>query len=287
MFQEWHCYYELRSFSPNLAHGKSDSITSAVYTSGVGNDTTISNYFDIQYRRYAVMSDPDYNNGSSFLIDSFRSMGTKALDNTIEPVEGLVVDTVQGAIGFRNHTVPPGFPFGATWSEDLLFIEPETVCVDTNITVDYTIGYLVNYTTSIKDLVLTDRGGFSNISHELPQANLTNPQANPDLRNRAYVAAWLTNTYTMLLYNVTNPRNATSGEEPWSYLNTHVGKTFPLDRVIDSGFYDALGMDDTFSSHLNLDVGNISSTNIFEITSDNFTTAGQSAMNFPCLINSN
>lgn len=233
------------------------------------------------------MSDPDYNNGSSFLVDSFRSMGTKALDNAIEPVEGLVVDTVQGAIGFRNHTVPPGFPFGATWSEDLLFIEPETVCVDTNITVDYTIGYLVNYTTSIKDLVLTDRGGFSNISHELPQANLTNPQANPDLRNRAYVAAWLTNTYTMLLYNVTNPRNATSGEEPWSYLNTHVGKTFPLDRVTDTGFYDALGMDDTFSSHLNLDVGSISSTNIFEITSDNFTTAGQSAMNFPCLMNGN
>lgn len=247
-----------------------------VYSSGTTSDTTVSNYFDIQWRRYAKTSDARgiLNNGSAFLVESFRLMGSKVLDNAIEPIEGLVVDTVQGGVGFRNHTAPLGFEYGATWDEDLLFIEPETVCVDTNITIDFSIGLLINGSNSIRDLVLTDRGGFSNLSHVYPKANLSNPQINPDLYNRAYVAAWVTNTYTMLFYNVTNPRNETSGEEPFSYLNTYPGKTFPLHMVDSTDFYDSLAMDGTFDSHLNLPEAN-DDKNIFGVSNANFSSAGK------------
>ena len=82
------------------------------YSSGVDNTTTISNYFDIEWRRYLTTSDNDYNNGSTYLVSSFRNMESLILNNATEPVEGLIVDTKKGGIGFRNHTVPPQFPHG-------------------------------------------------------------------------------------------------------------------------------------------------------------------------------
>ena len=201
-------------------------------------------------------------------------MDSKVLDSAIEPVEGLIVNTVQGGIGFRNHTFPPGFQFGATWEEDILFIEPETVCVDTNTTIDYTIALINgNGSTPITDLVLTDRGGFVNIAHHFPTVDLSNPQANPDLYSRAYRAAWMTNIYTMLFYNITNPQNLTSGQEPFAYLNTNLGKTFPLNNNGVQSFYDALAMDDTFQTHLNFEEGN-NPTNIFDVSGFNFTFVG-------------
>jgi len=36
-------------------------------------------------------------------------MESLVLNNTFQPVEGLIVDTVNSGIGFRNHTVPLGF----------------------------------------------------------------------------------------------------------------------------------------------------------------------------------
>jgi hypothetical protein len=266
-----------------------------VYSSGVGNNTTISNYFDIQWRRYVTTStvgstNKDWNNGSSYLVQGFRLMQTMALNNAIQPVEGLIVDTVNGGIGFRNHTVPPGFQFGAEWQEDLLFIEPETVCVDTNTTIDYTIGATVNGTNTIVDLVLTDRGGFVNVNHTFPAANLTNPQENPDLWTRAYKAAWMTNTFTMLYYNITNDHNDTSGQGAFAYLNSYVGKTFPLVNLNEQSDYDSLAMDATFDVHLNFAgegaMGNYSDPaagglpNPFEISDSNFTDIGWSHLLF-------
>jgi len=74
------------------------------YSSGTGNSTTVSNFFDIQWRQYTATVDPtnNFNNGSIYLVGVYRGMQTLALDNTTEAVEGLVVDTVSGGIGFRN-----------------------------------------------------------------------------------------------------------------------------------------------------------------------------------------
>ena len=200
------------------------------FSSGTGNDTTISNFFDIQWRQYFTTSQPhqpdvaDYNNGSIYLVGSFRNMESIALNNAYQPVEGLVVDTINGGIGFRNHTVPPGFEYGVTWEEDLLFIEPETVCVDTNLTLDFQISASPNSSAIINSLVLTDRGGFVNLNHTMPEVDLSNPQNNSDLYSRAYRAAWLNNAYTMLYYNVTTESNSTTGEKAFEYLNSFLGK---------------------------------------------------------------
>ncbi|KAE9364574.1 hypothetical protein N431DRAFT_388781 [Stipitochalara longipes BDJ] len=279
-------------YTISLPYGYDISIPQIIldtYSSGVGNDTTISNFFDIQWRQYMITADPSkiFNNGSSYLVEAFRGMQTLGLDNSVEAIEGLVVDTVSGGIGFRNHTVPPGFQFGVTWDEDLLFIEPETVCVDTNTTIDYAIGGVINLNSTfpIVNLTLTDRGGFVNINHTYPEANLSNPQKNPDLWTRAYKAAWMTNVYSMLWYNVTNPNNFTSGRKSFSYMNSFMNKTFPLVNLGDAeqGFYDSLSMDGTFNMHLNLDSdgpGNSSDPaagglpNPFDINSNNFTDIG-------------
>jgi hypothetical protein len=111
-----------------------------IYSSGTQDSTTVSNYFDIQWRQYLTANNTGYNNNSIYTVGSFRYMQSLLLDDTYEPIEGLVVDTVKGSIGFRSHTYPPGFHNGITWEEDLLFIEPETVCIDTNLTLDFALG---------------------------------------------------------------------------------------------------------------------------------------------------
>ena len=165
-------------------------------------------------------------------------------------MEGLVVDTINGGVGFRNHTIPPGFRYGATWEEDLLFIEPESVCVDTNVTIDYQITPAPNSSASVTNLVLTDRGGFVNLNHTYPEANLTDTQKNPDLWTRAYKGAWMTNAYTMLYYNITNPRNGTT--KSFSYVDSILGKTFPLANQGSPSYYDSLGVDNLWDFHLKL-----------------------------------
>ena len=69
------------------------------YTSGTDDTTTVSNYFDIQWRRYITTSSSLLNNGTTYLQGAFRSMQSLILNNAREPVEGLVVDTVKGGVG--------------------------------------------------------------------------------------------------------------------------------------------------------------------------------------------
>jgi hypothetical protein len=91
------------------------------------------------------------------------------MDDNILLVEGLIVDTRDGGIGFRNHSAPPPREYASTWSEDILFIQPQTQCVDTNLTLDFSIPATTSEGTStIVNLALTDRGGFSNIDHKYP-----------------------------------------------------------------------------------------------------------------------
>lgn len=259
-------------------------IVSEIYSSGVDSQTTISNYFDIQWRRYLTTSDDTFNNDTTYLVSSFRNVDSIILNNDTEPVEGLIVDTIRGGIGFRNHTVPPGFQYGVTWEEDLLFVEPESVCVDTNLTIDFSIAITPNYSTLVTDVILTDRGGFINISHTYPEPNMTDPQQNQDLWSRAYKAAWLNNVYTALYYNVTSDKNETLGTHAFGYLDSTLGKTFPLAGPQDgsSTGYDSLTITQTFGDYLQLGsftgIGNSTSpddsgppTNPFNINSGNFS----------------
>lgn len=270
----------------NYPYGVNMSIPNVIfdtYSSGTNDNTTVSNYFDIQWRRYTTTSSSFLNNGTAYLIGAFRNMQSLILNNATQPIEGLVVDTIRGAVGLRNHTVPQGFQYGVTWEEDLLFIEPETACVDTNLTLDFTI--VSTNATVMSQVVLTDRGGFVNLNQTYPEYNLSNPQANPDLLGRAYKAAWLNNAYTALYYNVTEPSNQDTDTKAFSYLNSEMNKTFPipLDDLTTTSGFDALVLTSTFGDYLTNSLSGVSNAsdptqnvNPFGIGSQNFSDIGKS-----------
>jgi hypothetical protein len=77
--------------------------------------------------------------------------------------------------------------------------------------------------------VLTDRGGFANLSLHDPVWDHNDTQNNPALFLRAYKAAWINNFWSMAFMNVTNPRNLSDANSyAFQYLKSTVGKTFPL-----------------------------------------------------------
>jgi hypothetical protein len=185
---------------------------------------SISGLFDIQWRSYSNTTDPFSELGWS-LVPGFRELSNLILDEKIEPVEGLIVDMVGGGIGFRNHTVPQtALEYGATWTEDILFIEPETECVDLNITLDFEINPYFNALFGYNKVVVTDRGGFSGLNRTEPSfPSTTVGQSDLQLRERAYAAAWLNNFMTMAFYNVTGLDLGNIGE-----LNITEGAQFPM-----------------------------------------------------------
>jgi hypothetical protein len=274
--------YPNESVGYDYPYGYDMSIPNVIletYSSGTQNSTTVSNYFDIQWRRYITTSSSLLNNGTTYLLGAFRNMQSLILNNAIQPIEGLVIDTVRGRVGLRNHTVPQGFQFGVTWEEDLLFIEPETVCVDTNLTLDFTIVSTNN--SVISGVVLTDRGGFVNLNHTYPHYDLSNPQMNADLFGRAYKAAWLNNAYTALYYNVTNPADPEAGTHSFSYLNSEMNKTFsfPIDNLTSTVGFDSLVLTSNFGDYLTnsfsgvaTDSNSTINVNPFNIGKKNFTS---------------
>jgi hypothetical protein len=207
---------------------------------------SVCSAFDIQYRVWSWENPTDdnlvYDNGSAYAVGDYRYVSNVALGGKLDVVEGLVVDAVNGEIGFRNHSAPPPSAYGSTWTEDLLFICPVTQCVSTNLTLDFSLPSNTstsNYSAGeIVDLRLTDRGGFAelNLSYSRdPSWDLIHPdtQRNPELWRRAYTAAWLHNVYLMAFMNVTNMRNLSDPRSrPFQYLNSSLGKSFKLGKAL-------------------------------------------------------
>ena len=243
------------------------------YSSGTKDNTTLSNFFDIQWRQYITRTESGSNDGSAYLVGSLRQVQSRILGNDIQPVEGLVVDMVDGRIGFRNHTVPTGSQLSATWTEDILFVEPETACVNTNLTIDFT----VTTNGSIRDLVLTDRGGFASLNHTYPSFDQYAAQDDPDLKGRAYKAAWMSNAWTMLYWNITNPTDTATRTKAWSYLDSFVGKRYRLNNDNQTAPWNSLQLDSKWTSYNGLGriVGladvNYKDLNPFKMTSSNFS----------------
>lgn len=244
-----------------------------LFQSGLAEHSeTVASIFNIQWRSYTTQQDQNVNNGSAYLVGGYRQLTTLILDDEIEAVEDLLVNTIAGGLGFRNHTIPSGVPLGATWTEDLLFIEPETQCVNTNLTLDFLFsGSNSTSFGDITDLVITDRGGFINLHHTYPYYDRRKPEVNADLAGRAYKAAWLFNVYIALIFNVTRPNPGAFG-----YLHSDVGKTFPLQST-DFPSVDALSSS-TFESSYNdlfdslFSNSTLGPPNPFQITETNFST---------------
>ncbi|KAJ8118695.1 hypothetical protein OPT61_g386 [Boeremia exigua] len=201
---------------------------------------SVSSAFDIQYRSY-VQSELDLdgmgpvidNGTTTYTKGTYQPLSTMVLSDSYLVVEGLVVDMKNGGIGFRRHSAPPPRTHGSSWSEDLLFTEPETVCVDTNLTIEFQIPATTNEKAAtgsleVMNLHLTDRGGFVNLKPEYPVWDRADTQQAPELQLRAYKAAWLNNALSMAFMNITNVRNNTTSTKAFSYLHSTMNQTFPL-----------------------------------------------------------
>lgn len=173
--------------------------------------------------------DPSYN--EQYPIGMYRQISTLILEDSYQVIEGLVVDMTNGGVGFRNHSAPLLTTYGSTWTEDLLFIQPVSTCVDTNLTLDY--GIPENDARSLNDrtpITVTDRGGFSELNTTYPVWNPADVQSKLQLWDRAYQAAWLSNVFAMGKFNISN---VTLGSAPDQPLVLHMGNSVEGNRTFE------------------------------------------------------
>jgi len=165
--------------------------------------------FDMQFRRY-YKGLGGYN--YSMLQAKLTTSESLILRDDIFAIEGLIVDlhTKSPGIGLWNHTMPT-LRHGGTWSQNMLWLEPVSSCVNTNLTVDYILrGSPYSGTTEFN---LTDRGGFANLTRDYPGLNRDGQHI--DIYQHAYKGAALSNALAMERLNTT--------------LNeSYIGRAFPL-----------------------------------------------------------
>lgn len=220
-----------------------------IFSSGTTHDTTVSNFFDIEWRQLSAASVEYYDNGTAQPVGQYRQLDSTILQDGYKVMEGLVVNSKNGGVGFRNHTLPTGLSRGGSWKEDLLWVEPEVSCVNTNITFDFEISTDFSDESSIRSLVITDRGGFADLDTDYDPPSPASSQADPELRTRAYTAAFLNNAYTMMFYNVTSPKDNSTDGPIFSYVDSEVGKTFSLNAT-QREQYVAFSLTSEFGSFL-------------------------------------
>ncbi|KAF7547899.1 hypothetical protein G7Z17_g7418 [Cylindrodendrum hubeiense] len=245
----------------DMPYGTNASVSNIlhdIYGSGTKNrKTTISNFFDIEWRQLTTQYNRLLNNGTPVAVGTFRLLESLALGGEMRAVEGLVVDGKNGSIGFRNHTLPTGYSRGVTWSEDLLFMEPEVECVNTNLTIDFEISTStgdLKGSAAVAHMFLTDRGGFVNLNTtyagDLSQNTTTNT---PDLKTRAYQAAWFTNGLTMMFMDITDPSDKAKNVTAFDRIDSELNQEWEIPVTeIDVADYQSLSIVSKFSEHLGL-----------------------------------
>lgn len=251
---------------------------------------TVSSLFDIEYRNYRLTRDSAgayFQNGSDYLVGDYRQIANMALNDELEVVEGLVVDTKNGSVGFRNHTAPAEqFEFGAHWREDILFIEPVTECASLNITLEYSIPKQTGTSGVVKNKVgnlsLVDRGGFVDFDPAIPRYDENGDQEDPNLALRAYIGARASNMNLMYFFNVSKPDAIREGRVVLPYLDSEHGKRIPLPAMnregendysvekisIDNGLFAWDFLDAAFALSSNSSVGSSVPSNSSDLGAD-------------------
>jgi hypothetical protein len=170
---------------------------------------TVASPMNIEYRNWYKNSNKYIDNGAIGSMGYFRPLQTFVLDDGYRLIEGLIVDAIHGGIGFRNHTIPLGLVLGGRWSEDILWLQPETACASVNLTLHFSISES-NFWSS-NNGSLTDEGGFSKIATDIPLPRWDNDDPhwqdigpNPNLQERADIAAWWNNQFTAQAMNVSS-----------------------------------------------------------------------------------
>ncbi|KFY21955.1 hypothetical protein V493_06962 [Pseudogymnoascus sp. VKM F-4281 (FW-2241)] len=251
---EWANHYTTFNKSKHIVDLRIPHNVTEVFTSATAN-STVSSIFDIQYRSfkhdstaYEPAEDNEYplQNNSLYTVGTMRTLQSLILNNKIELIEGLVVDTINGGIGFRNHTIPVQTEFGSVWHEDLLWVEPVTECVDTNLTIEFESLFHLTMDMPGEQSFLVDNGGIVNLSPDYPFIDQNDTQGDPQLHATAYRAAAFNNALTALLYNLTEGRensgqaylgakyNLTRSGEPYMQ---RIPKLYGIDISELNGYY--------------------------------------------------
>lgn len=199
------------------------NITEIFSSGSTGDRSLVAGAFDIEYRSFIQASNltgysvngPNIDDGRKRTQAAFRTYESFIIKEQINIVEGLVVDTKAGGIGFRNHTVPINPGRGSKWTEGLLWIQPDTVCVSLNINVEYTIP---DDPSGPMKVVLTDQGGFFELTKHSPPINLTDAQTRPELYARAHAGATCHNSNFMKMMAMAR-------------FETGIGKKFYLEAL--------------------------------------------------------
>jgi len=233
---------QLQNATKSISTSVALNITQVFGDSSTEGNSTIASALDIYYRSFI-----NYNNKTqpgeqehTRWFDEGRPRTQGRLNyfqsfisnDELKAIDGLVVSTQDDpGIAFRNHTLPPSSTTGYTWTEDLLWLEPQTACTDLNITYEYTIPS-PDVTNEVPMAKLVDRGGIVNLPAEYPVLDLNDTQSDPQLLARSWYvfetllrtqvialtlvnsrqAAVLTNYILSLALNETNS-NATLGTE--------------------------------------------------------------------------
>ena len=160
---------------------------------------TVSSFFDIKPRRISrsqqtITGGPVV--GGYLSVNAFQFRQSVIDTPRYQIIEGLIVDAQDGAIGFRNHTIPANVPLGSTWTEDILFLEVEVETVDLNVSFVYNVDYVTS-SSKTQPYSLVDDGGFVNFDKNYNPINPTVRQDNLYLRERASNMAWSLLSQTM------------------------------------------------------------------------------------------
>lgn len=212
---------QVNNGSYNVLSGINANVTSK-FTSPTGTQSSLN----MQYRQYSMQINPGVNNDQAMPVGILANLQSFILSNTTSAAEGIVIDmTNTPGIGMIQHTFPSNGE-GGGWFRDVLWLEPITQCIDTNLTIQYKISS--DLTTPVANsTVLVDKGGLF---------NLTTKQPNPyndsisyiDLAHHAYTGAVWGNLAVLRAINIT--RNASN------YGSTYLLKPSTTSKIGQFGF---------------------------------------------------
>jgi hypothetical protein len=217
------------SIGPTICPGNDNPNTTTIVPSIVDIfNSTPHGPFTMQFRRF-FQGDQTLNCSVGFEASAEMFV----LRNNTFFAEGLIIDMTNEhpGIGLWNQTVPTEVRTGGTWTQDILWIEPETQCVDTNLTVDYFRPQRPS--AEIEQFNITDHGGFYKLTHDPPPPLNRNGQ-DIDLREHAYKGAAYSNLFAMLFLNTTRETSFEGASYPLTPGHNFNGSgitTFDLQKI--------------------------------------------------------
>jgi hypothetical protein len=258
----------VRQYEPYVLQNISNCLESGVSAEG----DLRSGPFDIQFRQYMTFSNENGTAGNASSHSPNTTEGYILLEDftmaeKFELREGIIIDGVNGGIGFRNHTVPiePLIKHGAAWKEDILWMDLETACVDTKWTMEYSnqlLAFDPSEPLSWADSPeLVDRNDHDpGKGSHVPWYDNTDAQSNPNLTGRAHLAAWIFGRTISQLIERSASRTGSGTQQALSpywigqWIHPHIRPRIFLGQMEElSRFYDApqvLPISSTYSPRL-------------------------------------